>query len=265
MPRERRQNGWVEKTGKKTKTWTGFWYEYVTVDGVDKRQQRSKVLGKCSEMTKGAAADALREHIRGAKPPESSATFEQFANWYLKTNRGRWSKKWNDTSKGLFKYQILPRLGSRVATKLKRSEIQQAINDIAADPKSQSRSCVSKCLTHIRAVFNFAIEDDLLERNPALSVEMPPTRRPSERFLSLEECKRLLEVACRRDNLIVRLFTVLGFRPSELFALRINDLLPGELRIDETVVLCQVKGETKTESSRANVPLPPDIEAELRA
>ena len=265
MSRERRQNGWVEKTGKKTKTWTGYWYEYVTVEGVEKRQQRTKVIGKCSEMTKGAAEDALREHIRSAKPPASSATFEQFADWYLKTNKGRWSRKWNDTSRGLFKYQILPRLGSKVAAQLKKSDVQQAINDIAADPKSRSKSCVSKCLTHIRAVFNFAIEDELLEKNPALNVEMPPTRRPSERFLTLQECKRLLEVAGRRDNLIIRLFAVLGFRPSELFALRVNDLQPGELKIDETVVLCQVKEDTKTEGSRGYVPLPPDIEAELRA
>ncbi|MGI9072520.1 MAG: tyrosine-type recombinase/integrase [Bryobacteraceae bacterium] len=265
MPRERHQNGWVEKTGKKAKTWTGYWYEYVVSEGTEKRMQRSKVLGRSSEMTKGAAEAALREEIQGGRPPQIGATFGQLAAWYLKTNEGLWSKKWNDTSKGLFKYQILPRLGDRIAADLRRSDIQQAINDIAADPKSRSESCVKKCLTHIRAVFNFTIDDELLERNPALKVEMPPTRRASERFLTLEECKSLLAAAGRRDNLIVRLFMVVGLRPSELFALRINDLQIGELRIDETVVLGEVKDQTKTEGSRGNVPLPPDLEAELRA
>jgi len=39
-----------------------------------------------------------------------------------------------------------------------------------------------------------------------------------------------------KDQLIVRLFMVCGLRPSELFALRVNDVLDGELRIDETIV-----------------------------
>jgi hypothetical protein len=43
MSRERRQNGWVEKTGKKTKSWTGYWYVYVMEDG-----RRSVVDGRRS-------------------------------------------------------------------------------------------------------------------------------------------------------------------------------------------------------------------------
>ena len=267
MPRERRQNGWVEKTGKKTKSWTGYWYVYAPDgEGSEKRLQRTKVLGRCADLTKGAAEEKLRELIRDARPPASGATFEQLANWYLKTNGGRWSKKWSGTTRGIFRCQILPRLGSRIAVELKKSEIQQVINEIAADPKSQSKSVVSKCLTHTRAVFNAAIEDELIEKNPALKVELPPTRRPSERFLTLEECQRLLGICDRRDNLILRVFMVCGLRPSELFALRVNDIEPGSLRIDETAVPNEpVSDRTKTEGSRGRVPLAPELEAELRA
>jgi integrase len=264
MPRERRQQGWVEKTGTKAKTWTGYWYEYVTSDGEENRLRRSRVLGKCAEMTKGAAEAKLNDVIRNFRPSETGAKFEALAAWYLKTNGGRWSEKWNETSKCLFRYQILPRLGAKIASDLKRSDIQQAINDIAADPKSQSTSTVKKCLTHIRAVFNFAIDDELLEKNPALKAELPPTKRPADRFLTLDECQRLLEVGSTRDQLIVRLFMVCGLRPSELFALRVNDVLDGELRIDETIVHYQVSENTKTEGSRANVPLSPELESALR-
>jgi integrase len=264
MPRSRGQKGWVEKTGTRRKVWTGFWYEYVVVGGVEKRQERSRVLGPCTELTKSKAQEKLLELIRGWRP-QASATFESLAIWYLKTNEGRWSVKWNATSQGLFRYQILPRIGGRIATELRRSDIQQAMNDIAANPKSRSASTVKKCLTHIRAVFNFAIDDELLERNPALKVDLPPTRRPNDRFLTLQQCKRLLEVGSRRDQLIVRLFMVCGLRPSELFALRVDDVLDGELRIDETVVLCQVSERTKTEGSRGTVPLPVGLELALRS
>ena len=264
LPRARRQNGWVEKSGTKTKTWTGYWYVYVIEENIEKRRQRCKVIGKCAEMTKSAAEEQLWQIIRSDRPPVSTATFTELAAWYLKTNEGRWSKKWNVTVGGFFKNHILPQLGKRIAAEIKRSEVQQAINAIAASPNCQSSSMVNKCITQIRAVFDAAIEDEILERNPGKKVSMPPTRRASQRFLTLEECRRLLTVASRRDNLILRLFMVLGLRPSELFALRVNDLQPGELRIDQTVIDYQVRDQTKTDGANTSVPIPPQVEAALR-
>lgn len=265
MARERRQNGWVEKTGKKTKTWTGYWYVYVVEGGEELRRQRCQVLGKCAEMTKGGAEDELHKIIRAVVTPTEDATFAEMSAWYLKTSKGLWSPHWYKTVDGFFRLHILPKIGTRPVLELKTSEIQQALNDIAADPDCQSSSMVEKCITQIRAVFLAGIKDELFDRNPAASVVAPPSRRASERFLTLKECRKLLSVASLRDDLILQLFMVLGFRPSELFALRVNDLEPGELRIDETVVGFTVKDQTKTEGSRASVPIPPELEARLRA
>ena len=264
MSRERRQNGWIEKTGKRVKTWTGFWYAYVIENGVEVRRRRERVLGKCAEMTKGAATEKLYMVIRDDRPEASGATFEELSLWYLKTNSGRWSRKWKGTITGVFKHQILPHLGDRIASKIRRSDVQLAINRIATLPNSQSTSILQKCVTHIRAVFNMAIDDELLERNPALKINLPKVQKPSERFLLLSECQQLLSVAPVREHLILRLFIVLGLRPGELFALRVNDLGEGYLRVDQTVVDYKVKDQTKTEASRANVPLPSDVEAEIR-
>jgi integrase len=123
---------------------------------------------------------------------------------------------------------------------------------------------LGKCLSHIRAVFNFAIEDELLEHNPALRLDMPPTRKESQRFLTPDEYIRLLTVAGQRDRLILRLFLVDGLRPGELFALRVNDIQTGELHIDQTVVDYKLKDGAKTEGSIASVPLSADLEAALR-
>jgi integrase len=266
MPRERRQNGWVEKTGKKTKSWTGFWYVYVKEDGVEKRRPRSKVLGKCATMTKGKAEDALRDEIREGRPPDAKATFKELSDWYLKTLKGTASKGWHSALSSIFTNQINPRLGDRIAATIKRSEVQQAINEIAADPKSQSKSSITKCLTYIRAVFDAAVDDDLLDHNPAPKgkIVMPPMRPPSGRFLELEECQLLLSVAGRRDSLILQLFALIGFRPGELFALRLNDLTPGLLRVDQTVVESKIKDGAKTEGSKRSLPVPAELEEELR-
>jgi integrase len=105
----------------------------------------------------------------------------------------------------------------------------------------------------------------MLERNPALKCDLPPAKRAAERFLLLEECDRLLGVAGPRDRMILLIFLVLGLRPSELFALRVDDVGEGSLRIDETVIDCQVVDHTKTEGSRTSIPLPPGLRDQLLA
>lgn len=263
MARERRQNGWVKKTGKRTKVWTGYWYEYVHVNGSEKRRQKSEVIGPCTELTKGAAQDKLREVIRGERPPETNATFEQLAKWYLKTSEGRWSPSMRKTMASIFERQIIPQLGSRRAADIKPSEVQQALDAIAENPASRSESILKKCRTHIKAVFELAVEDEHLEKNPAKKLELPKFRKPSERFLMIEECQRLLAAASGRDRIIVLVMMTVGLRPSELFALRADDVQPGRLRVDEASVDGKI-GETKTEDSTAIIPLPPLLEAELR-
>jgi len=122
---------------------------------------------------------------------------------------------------------------------------------------------LKKCLTHIRAVLEQAVDDDELAKNPAKKAHMPAYRKPSERFLTVDECKKLLAAASNeRDLMIVMLLTCCALRPSELFALRVDDVLPGMLRIDEAVVLGNV-GDTKTEDSSAIIPMPPPLEAAL--
>jgi hypothetical protein len=161
MPRERRQNGWVKKTGKKPKTWTGYWYIYLPDgSGGEKYLRRKKVLATCAEMTQGAAEEALRDLIRANRAPVATATFAELTAWYLKTKAGMWTPGWTVSVESFFKYHILPELGNRIAADIKPSEVQQAINTIAAKPNCQSGSMVKKCLTQIRAVFEAAIDDD---------------------------------------------------------------------------------------------------------
>lgn len=266
MSRERRQNGWVEKTGKREKKWVGFYYEYVVENGQEKRKPRSKILGLCKELTKGAAEDKLRDHIRGVRPPANNATFEQLGRWYLKTKSGEWAKGTQSLMASIFEHQIFPRLGAMVADDMRKSDIQQALNDIAAQPNSSSESMLKKCLTHIRGVFNSAIQDELLEKNPAHTAKLPKFKKGSERFLDMDECKRLLSVAAlesTRDYIIVRILLSCGLRPGELFALKDSDILPGQLRVDEAFVRGEL-GDTKTDDSDTILALPPMLEAQIR-
>lgn len=267
MPRKRHQNGFVKKTGKKPRTWTGYWYIYAPdANGKEKRYERSKVLGPSADLTKAQAEELLRRHI-GNYRPTAEGIFADAAKHYLKMKQGDWGKKQRGVVASIFKNQILPGLGSKRIADIKPSDIKAFFNDLAANPKTGSESLIKKCITHTRGVFELLVEDDLIRKNPARSkmVTKPKTRKPSERFLDLSECTQLFRAADGRDYIILRILLSCALRPSELFALRVDDVLPGKLRIDEGAVPGQhVKDETKTEDSDGFVPISSTLEMEIR-
>jgi integrase len=115
-------------------------------------------------------------------------------------------------------------------------------------------------------VLESLVEDDLLSKNPAKAaiVTKPKIRKPSQRFLTLAECRALLCAATGRDYIILRIMLSCALRPSELFALRAQDVLPGYLRINEAAVPgMPVKGTT-TEESDGTVPISAALEMEIR-
>jgi integrase len=94
---------------------------------------------------------------------------------------------------------------------------------------------VTKFRVYIKAILDEALERDFIGKNPARKLEVPETREACHVSLSPDEIRELLGVLTGRDHLILRLLSVLGLRPGELFAIRRNDYEAGRLRIDESV------------------------------
>jgi integrase len=275
--RIQRQNGYVLPTGKSPRTWTGFWYEYVTSAGITKRKKHCRVLGKRADLTKGDAEAALREliarRLRGESEDTNNAAppvdpkcqlFQAAAERYLDLKRGDWGKKMYGNLASIFRSHIYPMLGQKMVGDIKASDIKAFFNSVAA---AGSESLVKACVTYTRGVFEMLIDDDVLTRNPARQVPKPKkTRRVSKEFRTMEECARLLRAAESepRDHLILLVFLSCALRPSELFALRLEDIEPGRLRIDEAFVPVDGLKETKTLESDGYVPMSANLEAELR-
>jgi hypothetical protein len=72
MPRQRHQNGSVEKTKTKPSRWNGPYAIYVIEGGEEKRKSRETILGLVSEMTKADAEEKLRKIIRQENGAASS-------------------------------------------------------------------------------------------------------------------------------------------------------------------------------------------------
>jgi integrase len=176
---------------------------------------------------------------------------------------------------------MLPSIGDRDIAALTREPVQAALNQMAEmtlllGAKKQHQRigyghwALKKARTYTKAVFEYAIEEDLISKNPARKLILPISRKPCEKVLTKEQAQRLWGAATGREHVTLGLLMIAGLRPGELFALKTDDIGVGQLRIDEAVHNAEREasgkrlGDTKNDESNSFVPISSDLEAELR-
>ena len=276
--------------GKKRRRCIGPVSQYTKNDAKDRL--RDVIIPAYFAEKEGRALESTpKSPIRGVP------TWEQACLNYLDLRESTWSKSSNRTFRSLFKQHIIPALGrwtdgggkqhNLLVTDIRPSQVQALFNSVSAEgggrrykderadatvkrPDMASHSLLKKVITHTRAVFDMLIDDDILTKNPARAktLKRPRSKKPSKWFLSMKEIEALLRTAmCRsyRDYIIIRTDLTCGLRPSELFALRVEDLLEGRLTIDETTVLGEIKEEGKTAGATTiPIPMPALLQQQLK-
>jgi site-specific recombinase XerD len=93
--------------------------------------------------------------------------------------------------------------------------------------KAVSVNCAIRAL---RAFFSWAIEEELLEKNPMKKIKLLPVERKVLRTVSVEDIQRILDAARKnkrtgtRDAAIILFMVTTGVRPGELCSLNVGDL-----------------------------------------
>ena len=174
---------------------------------------------------------------------------------------------------------IRPRLGGIPLNKLTTNDIQQFINWMRQDGRSEYResrgeglsaNTIRHCCGLCRRALEKAVTEKLIVRNPAEECKLPPARRMEMRLLSREELQKLL-IQARAEGYyeVFLLELTTGLRVGELMALQWDDLnfSTGELRIERQVY--QIKGELliqppKNKASIRTVILPTAVVTALK-
>jgi len=264
-------------------TYWARWYRYLRqADGREKRSPREKIITKelaaslrigteyAGPLTKTDAQrvlDLLIARDAGTyTPPDTAATFTQIAREYLVVAEPGWGPHTARTSKGLIESVLIGgRLGNRPVAELTEIELQQFLNEHVS--AGASRSKLSKMLLYMRNILDHAVMKKIIAsnpaRNPGYRLKAKSRKQVSERYLSLDECRRLLSTVSGADHLIIRVLIQLGLRSEELFALRRDDLVGDLLSIDEALV-DGMPAPVKTDASDASVYIPPDLQAEMQ-
>jgi integrase len=257
------------------------WYGYPRIKrknpitGTTVYDRRPIILGLKSSMTKKEAREKLyREIIRrkgGAKTSglvlnDGSVTFGWFVrNRYLPMKEGDWSEETAKNKRSLIRSNLLDDLGEIPLENLDKFTLKIHVNKLA---ETCSKDTVLQMCAYLRDIFEEAVEQDFLYKNPAKRVKVPKVlRAKDETVLSWDQLRMALELLEDRDRILLELDMTDALRPSELFALRWKCYQSelSRLVILETVYKGKIRPWGKTKKSLEPVPLPPlfvsDIEA----
>jgi hypothetical protein len=103
-------------------------------------------------------------------------------------------------------------------TKIDKVMLQTHLNGLA---KTLSQARIQPARFYFKAIFEEAIEKDLVQKNPARKLILPNgLRAPDKTTLSWEQLRHVLASVPLRDCILLTLDMTETFRPNELLALR---------------------------------------------
>lgn len=144
------------------KVWVAQWWE--------EGGRRSKVLGRCSEMTKGQAEVALSEIVAplnrgvGQKQVQIHTFTKYLEEVFLPAHRKKWKDSTRMTTEERMTCHLKPEFHERLLRTITRDEMQTFLDQKA---QNSSRSTVSHLRWDLNAIFRMAQSDGCVERNPA--------------------------------------------------------------------------------------------------
>jgi len=213
------------------KVWVAQWW----VDG----RRKSKVLGKCSEVSK-SQADAMMASIlqplndsAGKKPPPVY-TFEQYVeDVFLPACRRKWKESTRMTSEPSIHLDLIPAFGPRLISAITREEMQGFLDKKA---QTHSQSIVGHLRWYLSGIFKMALSDGAVELNPTPGLFTPACKPgPEKLVMTKEQIRVALEVLDLRERLIFRMAVFDGMRPGEILAIRIRNIQENSIHIDQRV------------------------------
>nr|WP_279672389.1 site-specific integrase [Flexivirga meconopsidis] len=198
------------------------------------------------------------------RPADGDVTVSEWVEaWWA----GRQANKPSTSARyrGLLDQHVLPRWGRLPITAISRGEVQQWATRLAA---GKSPSTARQALGLLRGALDAAVNDGVLQRNPAVGVRLPRMPRSEPSPLTHGELWKLADaMPTDRDRVLTLVMGYGGLRWGEVTALRVRDVQQrgAELRLREAVA--EVGGHlhvgTLKDHETRTVVLPATVATEL--
>ena len=213
----------------------GKWYLFVDLHG----KRKAKCIGssrKVAEEVKRQleARLALGEVGIFDSDQRRMPTFDAYADQWLKDYaRVECKKSTEESYQGILKEYLRPIFGEKRLNEVKRDDIKRLISDLVA--KDLSRNTIRNILCVVRGVFNEAIEDKLIESNPAArlgrftrAAKSADTKGIALTTVEAEQFLAAAKEVCPEYHPLFMLALRAGLRRGELVALQWGDIQFGK-------------------------------------
>jgi len=210
MRKSRYQKGSVKKQRGR---WVAAWWEGGS--------RRSRVIGLLKDMTKSEARTVVHRIVTevNAKREQGQVwTFDAFvAAVYFPYYSRKWKASTRMNNVNRVSVHLVRGFEGRELSSFRRDELQDLL-----DRKAESLlfSVVDHLRWDLKQIFDMALAEGYVERNPALLLFTPKDAvKPERRVMTMKEVQTFFSVLALRERLIAKLAVIAGMRPGEIFAL----------------------------------------------
>ena len=209
--------------------------------GSTKAEAEEKAVKKRAELVAGLISESRKT---------VNEWFEEYVDAY-KVNAGR---KTLQDFRSMYRCAVAPYLGAKQLRQVKAIDCQRVMNSMAG----KSLSYIKQVRGMMRSLFQAAVDNELLNKNPVVNLRLPDAESGERRALTELERSAFLDAAakCGDQGLFFLVMYHCGLRPSEVARIR------GE-HIDYEHRLLRVQG-TKTKAAVRTVPIPDGLELPRR-
>lgn len=202
-----------------TKSGTRYQVRYRDNNG-DQRAKNFRLLNEAKEFK--AKVDGFRRSGGLPALQASKITFASYsANW-VKSRKHR--PKTAARRDGILKKHLLPHLGHLTLDKIRFSTIQALVDRWTDD--GYSPYTIRNHVNVLSSIFDLAVLDDILLKNPAKGLNLPKVDGRKPRALNPDECLALLNAANDVYAPIIETLIATGCRWGELESMTMADYDP---------------------------------------
>jgi integrase len=204
------------------------------VDG----KRKSQVVGSVKDMTKGEAREEVAKIVAAERAQHDTTKLNAFVDEvYLPFYRRKWKLSTCGVNENRIAVQLIPQFGDRELGSFSRDELQDFLDSKGT---KFSYSVVAHLRWDLRQIFQMAVAEGRVQRNPALLLFVPKTaQRPKRSVMTIAEVQKLFDALGPRERLIAKFALLAGMRPGEIFALtwgRISDCADIRQRVYRGVI-----------------------------
>jgi len=194
--------------------WIGSW----TVDG----KRGSQVVGLIKDMTKTEAREKVAKIVTEERAKGETCQAWKLGEFVEKVYFPYYSRKWKDSTRenniNRVNVHLVKTFEDRELRSFRRDELQDLLDLKASVPLSFS--VVDHLRWDLKQIFDMAVAEGQVERNPALLLFTPKAaKKPVHRAMTIKEVQICFGALDLRERLIAKLAILAGMRPGEIFAM----------------------------------------------